>query len=362
LYLNNGKGVFSKSKDALPDYFENGSIVRISDVDHDGDMDMFVGGRVVAKQFGKSPKSYLLLNDGKGKFKIANSVLSDSIGMVTDAVFSDFNNDGYDDLIVVGEWMTPQFFENVKGTFKNVTSQMADVNNTGLWQAIIPFDIDGDGDTDYLLGNWGLNSKFKASAEEPLKMYAGDFNQDHRWESLLCFAKNGHYYSINEKDELDKYLPKMMHNKFKSYKDFAGKSFYQIFDQSVLDKGILKTVTNLSSGYLENNNGHFTFKPFNPVLQLAPITCFAKSDFNKDGKDEVLMAGNLLALPPYNGTLDGNVGYILEQGGKVISGIDLGLNFGNKAVKHLKVVTINHKKYVWAAVNGGKMMVYQILN
>lgn len=360
-YVNDGKGDFSKSLDALPSYYENGSIIRTSDIDKDGDIDMFVGGRIVANAFGKSPKSYLLQNNGKGKFNISKSVLTDSIGMVTDALFTDFNKDGQDDLIVVGEWMSPQFFENKNGIFKNVTKQVAQSDNTGLWQAICPFDIDGDGDIDYLLGNWGLNTKFKASKQFPLKMFVGDFDGNGKTETLISFAKNKVYYSINGKDELEMVFGDLIESKFNTYQEFAGKSFDQIFDKPFLSKAKLETVTNLSSGYLENNNGKFSFSPFIDVLQLSPITCFLKDDFNKDGTDEVLLAGNLFGVPPYQGKLDGNLGYMLHTGGKVTTGLDLGLDIGNRQIKQLKMLKFGNQNYLIVVVNNDKALIYKMI-
>jgi len=360
LYLNDGKNNFVKLNASIPNYYQNGAFVRASDVDKDGDLDLFIGGRSVAKEFGKSPKSYLLINNGKGIFKIANSVLSDSIGMLTDAVFTDFNNDGFDDLIVVGEWMSPQFYENKKGKFINVTKAITDKNNKGLWQTIQPFDIDGDGDTDYLLGNWGLNTKFKSSKKYPLKMYYGHLLQKDKNITLLSFAKKGTYYSINNKDELQLVLGNYISKKFKTYKDFAGKSFDEIIDNKIIKRAKIKSVNNLSSGYLENENGKFVFKSFKEMLQLAPITCFLKNDFDKSNKKEVLMAGNIFGVPPYNGKLDGNIGYILKKGGKILSGIDLGLNFGNKQIKKLKMVKINGENYLIAVINNDKTQVYKI--
>jgi len=361
IYLNDGKNNFTKSVSALPEYYENGSFVRINDIDQDGDIDLFIGGRAIAKKFGKSPKSNLLLNDGSGKFKIAKSILTDSIGMLTDAIFTDFNNDGFDDLIVVGEWMSPQFYKNNKGNFVNVSKSLTDENNTGLWQAIQPFDIDGDGDTDYLLGNWGLNTKFKASKKEPLKMLIGNLLKNDKWLTLLSFSKNGTYYSINTKEELQKVLGSYIDTKFKNYRAFSGKDFNQIIDKKLQVRSILKTVQNLSSGYLENINGSYIFKAFNETLQLSPITCFLKADFNNDGLDEVLAAGNLFEVPPFQGKLDGNLGHILHADGKVTTGLDLGLATGNKQVKQLKALKIGVENYLIVVVNDDKTLLYKII-
>lgn len=360
-YLNDGKNNFIKSATALPEYFENGSFVRANDIDKDGDLDLFIGGRVIANKFGKAHKSRLLLNDGRGKFSIANSNLTQAIGMLTDAVFTDFNRDGWDDLIVVGEWLSPQFFTNQKGNFVNVTKAIADGNNNGLWQAIQPFDIDGDGDTDYLLGNWGLNTKFKASKKLPLKMYAGNLLQNRPWVTLLSFAKNGIYYSINNKDELQLVLGDYIIDKFKSHRDFAGKNFDEIIDKKIQKSATLYTVQNLSSGYLENTNGRFIFKPFQESLQLAPITNFLKADFDRDTNEDVLMAGNLFNVPPYNGKLDGNMGYLLQKNNKISFGVNLGLTIENKQIKTIKLININNQRYLIVIVNNDKNLVYQLI-
>jgi len=362
LYLNDDQNYFVKSDTLLPDYFENGSFVRANDVDKDGDLDLFVGSRAVANAFGKAPKSYLLLNDGHGKFSIAKSSLSQNIGMLTDAVFTDFNDDDYDDLIVVGEWMTPKFFENEKGKFIEVTKLISNKNISGLWQAIQPFDIDGDGDTDYLLANWGLNTKFKASKKFPLKMYVGNILKNGNWLTLVSFAKNGNYYSINTKDELEHALGNKIDKKFKSYKDFAGKTFDEIIDKNWQNNAKLKTVATLASGYLENDNGKFVFKPFDEQLQLAPITCFLKKDFNRDKKNEVLVAGNIFGVPPYQGKLDGNLGCLLQKEGKITNGLDLGLNFGNVQIKKIKMATIGTQNYLIAIVNNNNSQLYKIIN
>ncbi len=362
LYINDGQNNFIKSENAIPEYFGNGSFVRANDVDNDGDLDLFIGNISVANAFGKTPKSYLLLNNGHGKFSIAKSALTQKLGMLTDAVFTDFNKDGFNDLIVVGEWISPKFFENEHGKFKEVTKTISNNNNSGLWQAIQPFDIDNDGDTDYLLGNWGLNTKFKATKKFPLKMLAGDILKNGNWATLVSFAKNGSYYSVNNKDELAQIFGSKLDEKFKSYKDFAGKTFDEIIDKKWITNTKLLTVTNLASGYLENNNEKFIFKSFEEELQLAPITNFLKKDFNGDAKKEILIAGNLFSVPPYQGKLDGNLGYLLQKGNKITNGLALCLHFGNAPIKKIKTASVGKQSFLIVAINNRKAQIYKIIN
>src|SRR5436190_12949219 len=167
----------------IPDYYENASCVKPFDYDKDGDIDLFVGNESVSNNFGKEPRSCLLRNDN-GKFTPVQKSTFEGLGMVTDVVWDDFNKDGYTDLVVVGEWMAPTFLANKQGSFEK--QEVVAGNLGGLWQTVAPFDIDHDGDTDYVLGNWGLNSKFRASAEAPLKMYYADFDQNGQSETIIA--------------------------------------------------------------------------------------------------------------------------------------------------------------------------------
>ncbi|HLW19919.1 MAG TPA: VCBS repeat-containing protein, partial [Cyclobacteriaceae bacterium] len=191
LLINDGKAF---SQHELPDYFENGAVVKAYDYDKDGNIDLFVGGAAVANDFGKIPNSFLLKNNN-GNFEIVENKELRNVGMVTDAVWTDFDGDGWTDLVVVGEWMSPRFFQNQNGVLKDITEGMMDQPLNGLWQSILPFDIDGDGDLDYLLGNWGLNTKFTAKENHPLRMYYADFDQNGSTETILAYEKNGKYYT-----------------------------------------------------------------------------------------------------------------------------------------------------------------------
>ena len=166
LYLSMNKQL---AKTTLTELTQNASVVKMFDYDNDGDLDVFIGNNSVNNRFGSMPDCFLLNNNNGVFSKVENNTFS-KVGMVTDAVFSDFNKDGKIDIIVIGEWMKPTFFANRNGKFKDVTATVFPEKSNGLWQAIIPFDIDGDGDLDYMVGNWGLNSKFKASDAFPMKM------------------------------------------------------------------------------------------------------------------------------------------------------------------------------------------------
>ena len=183
----------------IPDYFENASVIKANDIDNDGDLDLFVAANTVSNDFGKIPNSYILIND-KGNCSLAKNNELQNVGMITDAVWDDFDNDGVKDLIVIGEWMQPEFFKNQNGTLVKVDLLNQKLN--GLWRSIIPFDIDNDGDIDYLLGNWGTNTKFKASNKYPLKMYYADFDLNGNTETIITIEKNGNYYPFLGLDEL----------------------------------------------------------------------------------------------------------------------------------------------------------------
>ena len=346
-------------KSTITKLAQNASVVKAFDYDKDGDLDIFVGNNSINNRFGSMPDCYLLNND-KGVFTVADSKTFSKIGMVTDAVFTDFNNDGKTDLIVIGEWMKPTFFANKNGKFSNVTDAVFPEKNNGLWQSIIPFDIDQDGDEDYLVGNWGKNSKFKASQEFPMKMYYDDFDGNGYFETIVAIEKNGKYYTTLGLDELAEQFSGMLKKKFNSYKSFAGKTLEEVFDPKMLEKGKLFEIHNLKSGYLRNHKGKFTFVPFSNKMQVAPITSFLKSNFDSDAKEEVFAAGNYFGVSPYHSRFDGFSGALIKNDKTVFLGNQIGIDLTQKAVRHLDIVNFNGKKFMLVTINNKKAEVYEM--
>jgi hypothetical protein len=356
LYVNKNNQLI---KTTLPKLTQNASVVKTFDYDKDGDLDIFVANNSINNRFGSMPDCYLL-NNNKGVFTVTESKTFEKIGMVTDAVFSDFNKDGKIDIVVVGEWMKPTFFANTKGKFVDVTTTVFPEKSNGLWQSVIPFDIDHDGDEDYLVGNWGMNSKFKASQDFPMKMYYDDFDINGSYETIVAIEKKGQYFTTLGLDELAEQFSGMLKKKFNSYKSFAGKTLEEVFDPKMLEKGKLFEVHNLKSGYLKNDNGKFTFVPFSNKMQVAPITCFVKSNFDSDTNDEVFAAGNYFGVSPYHSRFDGFSGALIKNEKTILLGNQIGIDLTQKAVRHLDIVNFNGKKYVLVTINNKKAELYEM--
>lgn len=354
-YYIKGDSVFQAMP--VPQQFENASVVRPWDFDGDGDPDLFVGSNAVSADFGNIPNSYLLRNN-KGTWEVMENSELQQAGMVTDALWDDFDDDGATDLILVGEWMAPAFYKNTNGKFRRVQPMAESLS--GLWQCIVSMDIDGDGDRDYILGNWGTNGKFRATPSEPLRMYYGDLDENGSTETVLAMAKQGTYYPLEGLQVLAGQMIGLR-KKFTNYRDYAGKPVEQVLDPPALKKAKVFEVSELRSGYLENRGGSFHFVPFGDDLQLAPITALLRFDFDKDGSEEVLAAGNYFGVQPYHGRYGSFPGAMIAGKNDVVLGSGMGLDFSQKSARDLNIITLAGQSYLLVTFNNEKAEVYRIL-
>jgi hypothetical protein len=298
LYINDGTGHFTKSVNPMSVVFENKSCVSVADIDNDGDQDLFVGNLASPAKYGIPTTSYLYINDGKGHFTKAgdNIIPLYLLGMVTAASFTDIDNDGWKDLIVTGEWMPVKVFKNNKGKFSPVDIPAS----TGLWQSICTTDVNGDGFTDILAGNWGCNNKFWAGKNGPLKLYVKDFDNNGSTEQILAYTIDGKEYPFLAKDELERALP-VLKKYYLKYSEVAGKTVQYVFYDLFKDYKELKAEVLASSCFINDGKGNFKRMDLPQELQFAPIFSFTPFD-NKT--NNYLAAGNFYNVIPYEGRYD----------------------------------------------------------
>ncbi len=299
LYLNKGDGHFERKPKFMSQQFESKSCITVADVDHDGDMDVFIGTLTTPAIYGKPQSSYLLLNDGKANFTIANAknTFFYDMGMVTAASFTDLNNDGWQDLVVTGEFMPVKTFINHAGVFKE-----ADIpNSTGLWQTVCTTDVNGDGLMDILAGNWGHNNKLWSGKNGPVKLYVKDFDNNGSVEQVMTYTVDGKEYTFLAKDELERPLP-VLKKAYLTYSEVAGKTVQYMFFDLFKDYKELKAETLSSSCFINDGKGNFKAIILPDELQLSPLMSFTAGAPGK-GSDYIA-GGNFYGVIPYEGRYD----------------------------------------------------------
>jgi hypothetical protein len=323
LYRNNGKGEFELDPSALPKIASSGGAVKAADFDGDGDLDLFVAGRVVPGAYPMAPQSYILRNDG-GKFTDVTGQVCpelERLGMVTDALWTDFDGDGTVDLIVAGEWMPLTFLKNTNGVLKNVTSATGVGHLKGWWNSIVAGDFDGDGDMDYVVGNLGLNTNYKANEQQPLKVFAKDFDNNGSIDPVLaCYmlAEDGQMklFPMHTRDDLSAQMIRYR-KQFRRYLPYGLATIEEVLSAEDLEGALVLEANHFASSYFENlGNGKFKVTPLPVQAQVAPVFGMLSRDFDGDGHLDVLLVGNNYGTEVFTGRYDASIGLLLRGDGK----------------------------------------------
>lgn len=319
LYINDGKGNFTKAADALPKMLFSKSCVRVADLNGDGKSDLFVGGRVIPGRYPEVPRSYILINNGQGKFTDQTAAICpelEKIGMVTDAAWADMNGDRKPDLVLVGEWMPITVLVNNGGKLTNKTTDYFDKSYSGWWNEILVDDINGDGKPDIVAGNMGLNTQCKASDAEPVEMIYKDFDDNGSVDPILSFYIQGKSYPYVTRDEMLDQMS-IMRTRFQDYKSYADAALTDIFTKDELEGASHLKSNFLKTAYFESNTaGKLKEKQLPLVVQSSPVYTITAYDFDKDGKKDLLFCGNSNRARLRFGKYDANYGVLLKGDGK----------------------------------------------
>ncbi len=320
LYFNDGKGKLTKSSQILPiAKFESTSTVKATDYDSDGDMDLFVGVRLLPFSYGLPVNGYILNNDGKGNFTdVSNQIAPglQNVGMITDATFADVDGDLDEDLLVVGEYMPIKVFVNDGGKFIDQTTQSGLEKSNGWWNRLEVADLDNDGDIDFVVGNHGLNSRFRASIEKPVCMYINDFDQNGTIEQLVCTYNGDKSYPMALRHDLVSQIPALK-KKYLKYENYKNQTITDIFTPEQIKNAVTLEAYNLSTSILINDgHGKFRQKALPVEAQLSPVYGIEIADFDADGNQDILLGGNFYKTKPEVGRYDASYGLLLAGDGK----------------------------------------------
>jgi hypothetical protein len=315
LYVNDGRGNFRRVSNALPAIFENGSTVATGDFNGDGHIDLFVGSRVVARNYGLTPRSHLLQNDGTGRFvdvTLEKAAALSTVGMVSSATWVDYDGDSHLDLIVVGEWMAVQVFRQEQGRLVDRTAAAGLTGTNGWWNTVTAADVNADGRVDLVLGNLGLNSYIRASRDEPARMYVHDFFQTDALKQVVTFYKHGESYPLLGRDDFVRLMP-ALRSRYDSYAKFGASRIDDILPADELKKAtVMQAQTFASSVALNEGDGTFDLQPLPVEAQFAPVYAATADDFDGDGRVDLLLAGNFYGVTPLLGRYDAGYGLLLR--------------------------------------------------
>jgi hypothetical protein len=318
LYMNDGRGNFSKKAAALPPMLTSSSCARVADINGDGSMDIFVGGRVIPGRYPETPRSYLLVNDGQGQFRDMTQDLAPQLvesGMVTDAAWVDLNADQQQELVVVGEWMPVQVFGIEAGKLEEKTSEYFDKTYSGWWNQILAEDLNGDGSVDLVLGNMGLNTQCKASDSQPAELFYKDFDDNGSVDPIFSFYIQGKSYPSVTRDELLEQMA-MMRTRFPDYKSYADAQLQDIFTEEEREGMQQLAANELETTLFINQGGKLSKKDLPLAVQASPVFTINAVDYNGDGHQDLLFGGNISQARLRFGKIDASYGVLLKGDGK----------------------------------------------
>lgn len=358
LYVNDGKGNFSKSN-GLPEIHTSGSKVYELDYNKDGKKDLLVLGRQVPGKYPAPASSYLLENKTEKMIQFEDQTAEkapdfQNLGMATSAVITDFNNDSWEDIIIVGEWMPIKVFQNNQGTFKEVSQELGLTNDTsGWWWSIAQGDFDKDGDIDYVLGNNGLNYKYKATEEETFDIYMKDFDKNFKSDIVLGYYNKGKQYPVRGRQCSSEQIPGIK-NKFKNYEAFSKATLVDVYGKKNLESSLHYQIKSFASIYLENKGGKLVVHKLPIEAQLSSINQILVEDFDKDGNLDAVIAGNLQNSEVETPRNDASYGLFLKGNGagafSPVAVTESGF-YTSGDVKDLQQIKIKGEKYIISVKN-----------
>ena len=356
-YINKGNGKYEKSEISLPkDQYYSSSTVTIKDFDNDGDNDIFVGERLKVNCYGIPGSGYLLENQSANKFVVSKQPTLENLGLITDAEWVDLNKDGWDDLVIVGEWMPITILINEKGTFINRTEKYGLQLSSGLWTTLETADIDNDGNQDIVAGNAGENNFFKNG----LKMYVNDFDKNGSFEQIMCYRRDNLDYPIVDRDELLSQLP-YLKNKLLYFKDYKNATISSIFNEKIIDESLVFDATNFKTTVYLNKNGKFKSIELPREIQYSSVKAIEIVDVNGDNVKDIIFGGNQYLIKPQFGRDDASKGWVAfgsnnrEYHFKTVESIGI-----EGQIRDFNIVEINGKKILISATNNEKMQFHEI--
>ncbi|MEQ9403098.1 MAG: VCBS repeat-containing protein [Cyclobacteriaceae bacterium] len=364
IYFNDGKGNFSERKEAIPAVYASSSCIVTFDYDNDGDLDLFIGGRVAPQQY-PLPGRTSILENNQGVFEDVTTKLSEdlaSVGMITSAVSLDYDGDEFEDLAIVGEFMPITFYKNINGErFENVTSELGLDGKKGWWNSIKAVDIDNDGDSDLFAGNLGLNNVYDAGTDQPLRMYAKDCDRNGSIDPILSYYINGEESIGYSKNTLSSQMASIR-QAFPRHLTYAQKEFSYFYELFKLDDAYKLEANHFSSIMLLNEKGSFSEKPLPPYAQFSPINDFLFEDLNADGLKDVIAVGNSYAPNSFVGSYDAMGGFVLMNNGQdfdFISGINSGFSPTGE-VRRISKINMNGQDFFLTLSNNRGTAMFMI--